>query len=577
MAEYWGVGGNDTTGDGQTPATAWLTYSKAWQSATAGEQTILINGTTVETASTSLQADRIYDGQGKDTAILQNTATDITARFSGILTSTGNPHTFTNVTIDGQGANPSTTAIEQQAPAVQDSNGSLINVKVIAGTARGYLISNRYGEQILNNVSFEGACTSYHFITTDMSLAANSSIAMTDVDFDITSAGSGSGMASIQKDNNATFNSTLDIDGITGSIVVNAASTSVVFHVRGMTTPQLSNFDITITGDGTDIDGVKVASLSTAISTGILMDNINIFYDCPAGFGLSFGDSTTNGGETGVMENCTVTGQALPTATPHNIGFRQNSNGIGRNLKSIDGYVGILAGLVTDCLIENNETRDCNGPHIYIKGVDNATIQNNISYMAAGRIQRDNGILAVISQDATDTASADFISNEVYVSDMSNIASLAQIAADQICTFQNNIYYIADTVDLNDKMFTYGIDNGNLPTDTIVEWNARSEVTNDTIVQLPQAELDAIIDGTTGSPALTPHSSTMGLLVNAGNTGGVSLFTYANPNIATAQVTAADFWTTPKFPLRPLDVIWCQLSDGFVKLSMVTATTAEAV
>lgn len=78
-------------------------------------------------------------------------------------------------------------------------------------------------------------------------------------------------------------------------------------------------------------------------------------------------------------------------------------------------------------------------------------------------------------------------------------------------------------------------------------------------------------------PTLTTHSSTMGLLVNAGNSGGVSLFTYANPNIATAQVTGTDFWITPKFPLKPLDVIWCQLSDGFVKLSMTTATTAEAV
>lgn len=81
----------------------------------------------------------------------------------------------------------------------------------------------------------------------------------------------------------------------------------------------------------------------------------------------------------------------------------------------------------------------------------------------------------------------------------------------------------------------------------------------------------------TGSPTLTTHSSTMGLLVNAGNSGGVSIFTYKNSNIATAQVISTDFWIAPKFELKPLDVIWCQLSDGFVKLSMITATTAEAV
>ena len=76
----------------------------------------------------------------------------------------------------------------------------------------------------------------------------------------------------------------------------------------------------------------------------------------------------------------------------------------------------------------------------------------------------------------------------------------------------------------------------------------------------------------------TLYSNTVTLIGSAGLTGGFSIYSYYNPLATSAEIIGEDFFAgISKVELKPLDVVYCQLLDGFFKLSMITSSTGELV
>jgi hypothetical protein len=95
----------------------------------------------------------------------------------------------------------------------------------------------------------------------------------------------------------------------------------------------------------------------------------------------------------------------------------------------------------------------------------------------------------------------------VIVDDISKVQSLAGVFLNQSATFENNTYIIPDTVDVStENLFAIGNSaiSANSANATLAEWNALNatvngsgvvSVTGDKIIQLPIAEIQAMIEG----------------------------------------------------------------------------------
>ena len=159
---------------------------------------------------------------------------------------------------------------------------------------------------------------------------------------------------------------------------------------------------------------------------------------------------------------------------------------------------------------------------MYIKGTTDCTVQDNIA-VYSGKYDsndvQDKGVscLAVAAQGATSTVAATIRRNLVIVADINKVQSLACIMASQACTFANNTYVVPDTVDVNnDDLFAYGNASlsANSANNTLTEWNAQTEVSNDVIVTMPVAQITNLVNSL--RPNITADNLKIGRLYIGG-------------------------------------------------------------
>lgn len=437
------------------------------------------------------------------------------ARFSSGLAVIDNPIIMEGFVFDAPGSNSGSgvqRAFEFPALAL-DLTVQFHNCEFINGSTYGLFYTQSQGRLELVNCKFSGTLPSGAgapiSLTTSLSSAGNQVVDIQGIEFDLTEISSDKSLLVVQQV--GTPSNTLDayIKSVRGTLAISGATTNVTFiKCQTKDTINIANCNFTVNANDnlTDTDGSVVAILAIGNSSGNESSDVNITnnivnYFSPAGFALSYGQSTVDGHITGgLVAGNSVTGKYYALDTPHNILMGQGTAGDCKGNFSRDGFVGILLSITDSCNCTGNTVLDCYGPSLYAKGTTAATVKDNICMVTGKYTQRNLGILSVAPQGATNTTAVTFQENLVIVQDITKIHSLAYIEdASQACTFIRNTYILPDTVDIDTAaLFSYesGL-AGQAANNTLAEWNAQSEVTDDVIITMPVAQIEAMIAANT--------------------------------------------------------------------------------
>ena len=353
--------------------------------------------------------------------------------------------------------------------------------------------------------------------TSNISAKGNTIIDVQALNFNYSSEVGSTNLVSIQQVSSPANDLDVSCKALNGVLNFANNASSIVFRVDANGTVNIANSNVTLNGDeATSVTGffIQGKGANTASdnfeTTSANITNNKIKFNIPAGYGISFGQSGADSHITsGSVSGNTITGKYYASATPHNILMGRGTAGKCKGNLSQDGYVGILASICdTGTEIIGNTILDCYGPNIYCKGTVEVSVKDNVCIQTGKYTQRDRGILAVARQDLpgnviVNTAAATIQENLIIVKDLSKIHSLAYIEANQTASFVRNTY-IVDESQYNEtaKYFTYKNGQGGAPNNTITEWNAQSEVTNEVLLPLPASEIDSLIENlktTTGS------------------------------------------------------------------------------
>lgn len=424
------------------------------------------------------------------------------ARTSASLPASGNPFVYKDLVFLGRSPDLSavTQALEIGQDAAEDITTRFENCEAKGYGAYCLLISNRRGRFEMVNGKLSGDPSS-RFLGTTSSLAGDGNQAIDIQGLNIAPDGELSTMTviGITKVDNLTNTFDVAIKGVTGTISVAASAAVSLLDLQGCAEPSVSGWNITINADDSvsTVTGLLCRGRATAITSNAKMTNNVINYNSPAGFALLLGQSIVASNVTGgEVSGNKVTGKYYASATPHNIIIGQGVTGTIKGNASINGYVGYLISKTTNGTVTNNTAYDCYGPSYYVKGTTACTVKDNVAVLSGGLTQRDRGVLAVAPQGATNTAGATIQENLVIVQDVSKIHSLAYIEdASQVCSFVRNTYIIPDTVDISTaNLFSYENGIGGAANNTLAQWNAQTEVTDDVIVQMPASEIGRLVN-----------------------------------------------------------------------------------
>jgi len=434
-----------------------------------------------------------------------NTAeTTRVARTSGSLTAGNNPFIANGIIFDGESGNGGagvTQAMDIGQDAAEDLIIQLHNCKWISGTTYGLLLSNRRGRLEIVNGEISGALASRLFgATSSLSGDGNQVIDIQRLAVNPVGVITGSKKCIELAQVGAPAN-ILDIyfKGLSGLLTIGASATVTLLDIKTKNDCTVSGFDLELNADdaAASVVGIIIRGNSAGheLTNGIISKG-SIKLNSPSGFGISFGLSTTDSHITGgIVTGNAVTGKHYASDTPHNYVMGQGTAGELKGNTSVDGYVGFLFSITDTCDASANVAFDCYGPSYYVKGTTAATLKDNIAICSGKYVQRDRGILSVAPQGASDTAGATIQENLVIVQDLTKIHSLGYIEdVNQVCTFVRNTYIVPSEqyVEGNDY-FSYQNGAGGAANNTLAEWNAQSEVADDVIVPMPQAEIAALI------------------------------------------------------------------------------------
>jgi len=506
--QFWGTGGSDVA-DGLTPATARLNRSVAVTNSGAGDSVIAIDGTMIHPTSLFLyNDDRIESSETYRRATLKAAVseTEYVARTSALL-AVNNPFLVDGLVFDGDngGANTVNNAFALFRQSTVELIYQLHNCEFICGDIAALKQDQRRGRTEIVNGKISGTLSSILFGLSGsggVNLAQDGNqvidVQILDIQLDAPITGSKIGIQLQQEDVLGSPN-TLDVylKGVSGVIPIGASASVTLIDIKSNSTISCASGDITINADDavSNVIGISVRGrLVTDKISDINITNQRIKFNSPAGHGIAFGSDTDSFISGGLVSGNHVTGKHYTSASPHNISLRHSIVGAARGNISQDGYIGYLMAVCTNATVTANLAYDCYGSSYYIKGTTAALVKDNVAVVTTKFPQRDLGILAVAPQGATNTVAATIQENLVIVTDISNIHSLGYIEdVNQVCSFVRNTYIIPDTVDVSSALlFSYENGAGGAANNTLAQWNAQTEVTDDIIVQMPQAELDAL-------------------------------------------------------------------------------------
>ena len=292
----------------------------------------------------------------------------------------------------------------------------------------------------------------------------------------------------LDKVDNLTNTATAKIRGVTG--VYTSSDFNSVIYCNGVDNVEIENCNFTVNSNLNGY-GIFVEGKATAATASSKVKNCSVTFNSPAGYAISHGRSD-NGSSSNVtaggIYGCTVKGKYYAANTPHGPTLGEGTDGEIIGCVTSDIYAAYLISKTTGADVSGNVALDCYGPNLYIKGATDCSVARNNIINTGKFTQRTNGLISVNHQGGVDTVAASITENIIVVYDISQIHSLAQIVdANQACSFSHNIYYIPDFVDIDTELlFSY---QSVVPTDTIAQWVARTEVTGDEVIQLPVSEI----------------------------------------------------------------------------------------
>lgn len=613
MTDYYYDYNNGSAGnDGLTPATAKATRSQAEALTTPGsDDLIAVDGIQTHESGHFLLSDNVTESSQtfRGATLQANTAeTTRVARTNSDSSSANNPHLIKGFVFDGQSGNGGsgvTQAFDIGRDSGEDLTYQFHNCEFICGNTYGLLLSNRRGRLEVVNCKISGTLPGRAFgATSSLSGDGNQVIDVNGVELSLDPVSSASKVIEFSQVSSPTNSLDLYFKALNGVVRVAATGSGTLLDVLCKDTINIAGADITIEADE------AVSSSFVAISTrgrgsgfessdvNITNNKINFF--SPIGFGIAAGLSTTDSHITnGSVSGNVITGKFYPApSTPHNMVLGQGTAFKCTGNKTIDGYVGILVS-ITDSGTEvvGNTLFDCYGPNIYMKGVAGATVKDNTCTITSKFTQRDRGILAVAPQGATNTAACTIQENLVIVQDLAKIHSLGYIEdASQTCSFIRNTYIVDEAqYNPNSDYFSYHNGAGGAANNTLSEWNAQAEVTEDVIITMPASEIANLIAaqraivssigaGTSGVTLMGFNQSSLDLPLES-RSGSVSTFSYRTGDTK-ATVQEDGYFEKSRF--RRVngwrDDAWdsggwidCQCSDGYTRLQVDQSDTANTI
>lgn len=503
--KFYGVGGNNATGDG-TLGNPYLDYDVAVTNTGAGDTVALVNSTQLlrhPTAGYTFDDDRIVGAASfrGGTLAAADAVPQSVCFTSATLAEANNPFIIDGIIIDGEGSSgPARALTLEEQSAGESVEIRLNNLSLISGSVYGLLINEKAGRQDITNMRISGdLATRLVASTGSLSNKGDQVINFNGLEIAPNEITGSKKVIELIKEDAATNTLTLAFKGLKGTVPIGASALVDVVDLKNVDSTILSDFDLTINGDdAASVNGLLIRGRSVAnhLASGEI-SNGSINFNCPTGFGVAYGLSTTDSFITaGKVSSVNITGKFFASPlTPHNGVMGQGTAGDLRGGFTRDGYVGWLFSINT-FTASGVLAFDCYGPSFYAKGVVSGLLQDCTAVVTTKYVQRDRGILSSAPQGATDTAAMSFNRNTVIVTDVANIHSLSyKEDALQLATFSNNTYIIPDSVDVSTELlFSRHNGAGGAANQTIAQWNANAEVTNDMIVQMPASVINDLIE-----------------------------------------------------------------------------------
>lgn len=517
------IGNNSNSyAQAQNIATPWLTPEKSVTSAVAGDSVIFADGSYISATHVSYTKPLLNSATEALASILEAASGQgYVARISG--SSPAGAYLFDGFIF--QANDNVQRCFAHGSSATKDFDLTISNSQFIDPTLNCFTIDAERGSTVstnnlysgtpteggIGNAATMGADAAQSFTST------NDTLALTGVDAAII------GM-NLRRSSTPLGAVTVSITGLGGTVTALATTGEARCAVtQGIEDVVISGSNLTLVSTATGVEsiGLNIVGVdATANGDNGTIQNGVVNFTAPAGHAAMLGHSNADSFMAGgVINNMTVNGQFYASNSPHGLTLGKDTTGSITNSVVNDEYASFLISLTTTASVTGNTATNPYGVGFYAKGTTAATIDGNTVTIDGEQVQRELGLLTAIFQGAVDCTAVTFSNNTVLVADITAINSLAMIAqlsADsgnaQPATFTNNEYIIPDTVDLdNDLIFTRLGVSGQAANQTFTQWLANSEVTGDTVTQLPASQILDLINGTSAPTLTTPYSDLINL------------------------------------------------------------------
>jgi len=493
---YYDYNNGNNADDGSTPALAKADRGNAVLVSAAGDSVVAVDGVHAHQSSFfAFNDDRVEGVETFRGSTLQANAGEVVrvARTDSGLSSANNPKIIDGFVFDGESGNAGAGvqyAFDLGNDAAQDLVIHLHNCHFISGTIYGLLNSLTRGRMEIVNGLITGVFANRYIVGVNLSSNGNGVVDIKGLEI-IPDAPLVGKLVEFRQE--AAPTNTLDIflSGFKGTFDIPATSGITLMDLQCKDTIVISDANVTLNADDTSltVTGLLVQGLGVGfeLTRGEILNSI-VRNFCPAGTGIGLGQTSTPSYiSDGIIAGCTCIGKYYPApATPHNFGIGKGVTGELRGNISTDTYVGYV--LTCDSVNgSGNLAFDCYGPSYFIEGATFALMKRNVAVVSSKYPQRGRGILTVAPLAAVNTQNGTFEENLIIVEDATQIHSLGYIEdINQICFYTRNTYIIPDTVDVTSALlFSYKNGQGGAANNTLAQWNAQSEVTDDVIVQMP--------------------------------------------------------------------------------------------
>lgn len=508
--KYFGAGGVDdaSPGRGDSAGDPYLTFEYALASTSNGDTLVAIDGEYTAATFTDIVDKRTLKANNfrQTTIKAASGTTSRVLRLPANLTVADDGTLIEDVILDAESGRVN-QCIEIQTAAAGPDLLRIKGVEMKGGLNYQALVSIKKGRQEFVACKLSGLMELNGIATTgSLSEDGNQTLLIDGLDLDVDlDTGSGS-LIKATKVSNIPAN-TLDVivQGLRGRVNLLDDAAYTLVDISGAVAPHISGLDLTVNAPPSGVQDclglyvhgrdVNTQTTDALLSGGVI--NFNVEQGYAIAYGAPLADSFLTGG---LITGFNIKGKYYSGDSPHGIAHGQGTTGVSRGNIVQNIYVGVLlsktaAGTVT----EGNLLHGCYGPSIYAKGTTGGVARRNTAVVPRTHEQRNQGILSVINQLTQDTTGFDYEENLVIVQDMSRVHSLGYIgipnSVSHVCTYSNNIYVVPDTVDVeNDPLFAYESATANY---TLAQWNAlagSAVVTDDVVLTLPQAQIDALVD-----------------------------------------------------------------------------------